>query len=62
MCAVMGGLYVLALVLPATRSFFQLAVLSPGMIVTALLASAASIGALTSRGYTLRVASADGVE
>jgi magnesium-transporting ATPase (P-type) len=54
MCAVMGGLYIAALLLPASRSFFQLSVPSAGMIATALLASSASIGALALCGYSLR--------
>jgi len=58
MCAVMGGLYVLALLLPASRSFFALTVPSPGMVATAILASSASIGALALCGYSLRAGSA----
>ncbi|MGA9858133.1 MAG: HAD-IC family P-type ATPase, partial [Solirubrobacteraceae bacterium] len=46
MCAVMGGLYVLTLVLPLTRTFFELTVPSPGMVAVSLLAGSASIGAL----------------
>ena len=53
MCAVMAGLYVLALLIPATRSFFALAPLDPGMVLTSLLASAVSIGALALCGFTL---------
>jgi cation-transporting ATPase E/undecaprenyl-diphosphatase len=59
MCAVMGGLYVAALVIPAARSFFALTVPGPEMIVTALAASAVSIGALVLSGYSLHVAPAD---
>jgi cation-transporting ATPase E len=55
MCAAMGGLYVVALLLPATRSFFELTVPSAGMVATALLASSASVGALALCGYSLRV-------
>ena len=54
MCAVMGGLYVLVLALPATRTFFELTVPSPGMVATAILAGSASIGALALCGYSLR--------
>ncbi len=54
MCAVMGGLYVLALVLPATRTFFELTVPSPGMVAISILAGSASIGALALCGYSLR--------
>ena len=60
MCAVMGGLYIAALLLPASRSFFQLSVPSAGMIATALLASSASIGALALCGYSLRPGPAPG--
>jgi hypothetical protein len=59
MCVVMGGLYVAALLFPAARSFFALTVPGPGMIVTALAASAVSIGALVFSGYSLHVAPAD---
>ena len=55
MCAVMGGLYIAALLIPATRSFFQLTLPDAGMIATALLASAVSIAALALCGYSLRV-------
>jgi cation-transporting P-type ATPase E len=54
MCAAMGGLYVLILALPATRTFFELTVPSPGMVATAILAGSASIGALALCGYSLR--------
>ena len=54
MCAVMGGLYVLTLALPATRTFFELTVPSPGMVATAIVAGSASIGALAMCGYSLR--------
>jgi cation-transporting ATPase E len=54
MCAVMGGLYALTLALPATRTFFELTVPSPGMVATAILAGSASIGALALCGYSLR--------
>jgi magnesium-transporting ATPase (P-type) len=54
MCAVMGALYVLALAIPATRTFFELTVPSPGMIATSILAGSASIGALALCGYSLR--------
>jgi magnesium-transporting ATPase (P-type) len=54
MCAVMAGLYVAALVIPATRSFFALTLPDAGMILTSLLASAVSIGALALCGFTVR--------
>ncbi len=58
MCAVMAGLYVLALALPFTRAFFALTVPSPGMVTVTGLASLASIGALALCGYSLRTGSA----
>jgi len=62
MCAVLAGVYVLALLLPATRRFFDLTVPDTGMIATAALASAASIAALWLCGFNVRVepAFADG--
>jgi hypothetical protein len=63
MCAVMGGLYVLALVLPPTRTFFALAIPTPAMIGTSVAASALSIAALDLCGFSLRApapGSADG--
>ena len=50
----MGGLYVAALVFPATRTFFALTVPHAGMLATALLASAVSIAALWVSGFSLR--------
>ena len=55
MCAVLGGMYVAALVLPATRDFFALTVPDPGMVLTAILASAIAIGALWLCGFSVRV-------
>ena len=59
MCAAMGSLHIVALLVPASRSFFQLSVPSAGMIATAL-ASSASIGALALCGYSLRSGPAAG--
>jgi magnesium-transporting ATPase (P-type) len=59
MCATMAGLYVLALLIPGTRSFFALTIPDAGMIATALLASAVSIGALALCGFSLRAEPAD---
>jgi cation-transporting ATPase E len=53
MCAVMAGMYIAVLMLPGVRSFFELTAPSPGMILTALLASAVSIGALALCGFSL---------
>ena len=55
MCAVLGSLYVLALIVPASRDFFALTVPDPGMVVTAVLASAIAIGALSLSGYSVTV-------
>jgi cation-transporting ATPase E len=55
MCASMAGLYVAALLIPATRRFFELTGLDAGMVATALLASAVSIGALALCGFSLRM-------
>src|ERR1017187_836875 len=62
MCAVLAGVYVLALLLPAPRRFFDLTVPDGGMIATSVLASAISMGALALCGFTVRVepAHADG--
>jgi len=54
MCAALGGVYVAALLIPSTRSFFELALPDAGMIATAVLASAVSIGALLLCGFTVR--------
>lgn len=54
MCAAMASLYITALVIPATRSFFELTVPSVGMIVTAILASTISVGALALCGFSVR--------
>ena len=62
MCAVMAGIYVVALVLPATRSFFELTSPDAGMILTALLASAVSIAALALSGFSLRTGSPSGID
>lgn len=62
MCAVMAGLYVGALLLPASRTFFALTVPDVGMIATALMASAVSIAALAACGFSIRAAPAVGTE
>jgi cation-transporting ATPase E len=51
MCAVLGGLYVLALLIPSVRNFFNLTVPDAGMLLTALAASAITIAALWLSGY-----------
>jgi P-type E1-E2 ATPase len=59
MCAAMAALYVVALLLPATRDFFQLTPLDPGLVATALIASAVSIGALALAGFSIRTGVAE---
>ncbi len=59
MCAALAALYVLALLIPAARSFFALTAPGVEMIVTATLASALSIGALELAGFSLRTTQAD---
>ena len=54
MCAALGGGYVAALLIPSTRSFFELALPDARMIATAVLASAVSIGALILCGFNVR--------
>ena len=52
MCTVLGGLYVVALSIPATRSFFELTVPSIGMVATAMLGAAIAIVGLVLCGFT----------
>jgi magnesium-transporting ATPase (P-type) len=54
MCAVLAGIYVVAILLPAARSFFQLSSLDVGMVVTAVLSSAIAIAALALSGFPVR--------
>jgi hypothetical protein len=56
LCALLGGLYVAALLIPATCSFFDLTLHRAEMPATALLASAVSIAALALSVYFVRVA------
>jgi len=53
MCAVLAGIYLVALLLPATRRFFQLNALDVGMVVTAGFAIAIAIAALALSGYSV---------
>jgi magnesium-transporting ATPase (P-type) len=53
LCAVMAGVYAAALLIPATRTFFQLSPLNLGMLATSLVASLFSMGALGLCGFTL---------
>jgi magnesium-transporting ATPase (P-type) len=61
MCAVLGGLYVLAIAIPGVRRFFALTVPDPGMILTAIVAGAIAICALALCGFSVRVAPSDEV-
>jgi hypothetical protein len=58
MCAGLAAVYVVALLIPATRRFFALTVPDAGMVVTSLAASAVSIGALALCGFSLQAAPA----
>jgi cation-transporting P-type ATPase E len=58
MCVVLAGLYVVVILLPSTRSFFDLSSLDAGMVVTAVLSSAIAIGALAMSGFPVRSARA----
>jgi P-type E1-E2 ATPase len=53
MCVVLAGGYAAVLLVPGTRHFFQLAAPGAGMLTTAVLAAAVSIGALTLAGFGL---------
>jgi cation-transporting P-type ATPase E len=55
MCAALALIYLGALLLPATRTFFALTLPDAGMVATSLAAAAVSIGALWLCGFTLRV-------
>ncbi len=59
MCAVLGGLYVGALLIPGTRRFFELTLPTAAMIVTSVLASALAIAALALCGFSVRPAADD---
>lgn len=59
MCALMAGIYVLALLIPASRTFFALGSLDAGLILTSILASAVAIGALALCGFSLRTGVSD---
>jgi cation-transporting P-type ATPase E len=55
MCAALAGLYVAALLIPATRRFFELTTPDVGMIATAVVASAVSIAGLALCGFSVRL-------
>jgi cation-transporting P-type ATPase E len=62
MCAVLAAIYVVAILLPAARTFFELSTFDAGMILTALLASGVAIAALALSGFPVRAARTDGAE
>jgi magnesium-transporting ATPase (P-type) len=51
MCALLAGAYVVVMAVGSLRTFFDLAEPTVGMVLTALVASAVSIGALAAAGY-----------
>jgi hypothetical protein len=53
MCLALAGAYVLVLLLPGARHFFQLAPPGGGMLATAILSAAVSVGALVLAGFGL---------
>jgi cation-transporting P-type ATPase E len=53
MCLVLAGAYAAVLVMPGARHFFQFAAPGAGMLATAALAAAVSIGALVLAGFGL---------
>ena len=55
MCGALAGLYVAALVIPATRHFFELTTPDLGMVATAACASAAAIAGLALCGFSLSI-------
>jgi magnesium-transporting ATPase (P-type) len=60
MCAVLAAIYVVAILLPAARTFFDLSTLNIGMLLTAVLSSAIAIGALALSGFPVREERGDG--
>jgi hypothetical protein len=52
LCVALAGLYVGCLLIASIRSFFALTASSPGMLATALIASALSIGGLALAGLS----------
>jgi cation-transporting P-type ATPase E len=53
MCAALAGAYVAVLAVPSLRDFFELVVPSAGMLVTAIVGAAISIGALMLAGFSV---------
>lgn len=51
MCAALGAVYVIVWITPSLRGFFDLAIPTPAMVATAVVASLLSIGALAAAGF-----------
>jgi hypothetical protein len=51
-CGVLFGLYIFGLLIPESRSFFELAVPNPSGIVTAVIGAAIAIAGLEVTGLT----------
>ncbi|MGO9320100.1 MAG: HAD-IC family P-type ATPase [Solirubrobacteraceae bacterium] len=60
MCATLAGIYVAALLIPGTRRFFELNAPDAGMILTSVLAGAATVAALALCGFSVRVSPSAG--
>jgi hypothetical protein len=52
LCLGLGGVYVVALLLPATRTFFQLAPIDLSLVLTSVAGVAVAIAFLYMAGYT----------
>jgi magnesium-transporting ATPase (P-type) len=51
LCLALGGLYAVALAVPVTRDFFELAVPTAGILATAIVGSAIAVGGLLASGF-----------
>jgi hypothetical protein len=60
MCAVLGGLYLAVVLIPATRGFFALTVPDLQMMAMAAIGTAIAIGALALCGYPIGSQPAEG--
>ena len=60
MCATLAGIYVAALLIPGARRFFELNAPDAGMILTSVLAGAATVAALALCGFSVRVSPSAG--
>jgi magnesium-transporting ATPase (P-type) len=54
LCVALGGLYALALAVPVTRDFFELATPSVAILATAVIGSAIAVGGLLASGFPPR--------